>query len=190
MRNNLFITALILLLLLVSCNKSGNPDGGGSSSSTRAGIKIGDTAPDFTLPGFPQQEFTLSDHLAQQAVVLYFYPKDNTPDCSAQACAFRDMLGEFSLNQATIVGISRDDLASHALFADEYDIPFPLLFDQNGAVRELYGNPDGSTKLIPRISYIIDRKGAVSEIISGDQVSDLNAHVLAALEAVKRLSPT
>jgi thioredoxin-dependent peroxiredoxin len=177
-----------LLLLVLSCNKSGSSGNSQKSSAGTAEVKVGDAAPDFTLPGYPSQEFTLSQHLNQAVVVLYFYPKDNTPDCNTQACAFRDAAAEFSRYGALIVGISRDDVASHGLFADELDLPFPLLYDQNGSVREKFGNPDGSKPLVSRITYVIDGKGKVVEIISSKEAGDLNKHVLSALEAVKKLS--
>jgi len=179
-----------ILLLSLGCNQTGESEVEQSARSASAphNVKIGDKAPDFTLPGYPHQEFTLSNYLGQQAVVLYFYPKDNTPDCTRQACAFRDTAAEFANNNAMIVGISNDEIDSHALFADEYDLPFTLLSDRNSEVRRTFGNPDGSTQLISRITYVIDRDGIVREIINGLEASDLNDHIIRSLAAVVQMN--
>jgi peroxiredoxin Q/BCP len=180
----------MILLALFGCNQveDGEVVQSAKSASAPLNVKIGDQAPDFTLPGYPHQEFTLSSYLGQQAVVLYFYPKDNTPDCTKEACAFRDTAAEFAFNNAVIVGVSSDDVASHTLFADENDLPFALLSDRNNEVRRTYGNPDGSTSLISRITYVIDRDGIVREIISGNDVNELNDHITRSLSAVAALN--
>jgi len=180
------ILLCLILLAVASCNKVDEPAAvqAAKSASAPLNVKIGDKAPDFTLPGYPHQEFTLSNYLGQQAVVLYFYPKDHTPDCTKEACAFRDAAAEFAYNNAVIVGISSDDVASHTLFADENELPFALLSDHNSEVRRTYGNPDGSTQLIARITYVIDRDGIVREIIGGSDSDNLNDHITRSLAAV------
>ncbi|MBN2082492.1 peroxiredoxin [bacterium] len=177
-----------LLLITVGCTKGADTAGDGSTVSAAGHVAIGDPAPDFSLPGYPHQEFRLADQLADHIVVLYFYPKDNTPDCTTEACTFRDTYGEFIQHGAVIVGVSRDDLESHALFADELDLPFPLLCDADGQVRDSFGNPDGSSQLIPRITYVIDRQGIVREIISPADAKDLQQHISLSLGAVKKLN--
>jgi peroxiredoxin Q/BCP len=170
-----------MLLLVMSCNQA-------SPRSDSLNINVGDQAPDFTLPAFPAHEFSLSDQRDRNIVVLYFYPADATPNCAKQACAFRDTYSEYVKRGAVIYGISKDDVYSHQLFADEYDIPFPLLYDQNGKIRRLFGEPDGSIKLSRRITYVIDKDGTVHEIIRLDDDADWAPHVERSLAAVMELS--
>ena len=178
-----------LLMLLCSCNdKETDNSGSGQGTSKPSGVQIGEQAPQFSLHGYPSLEFNLSDYQGVNTVVLYFYPKDNTPDCITEACSFRDTAAEFSRRGAMIVGVSSDDLASHELFADEYDLPFPLLADIGSKVRELFGNPDGSKALISRITYVIDKQGNVREIISGREASQLQDHISRSLAVVTQLS--
>ena len=107
------------VLLLSGCNKadSTSSDSGQQQTGTSSGVRIGDVAPQFSLHGYPNLEFNLADYKGVSTVVLYFYPKDNTPDCTVEACAFRDTYNEFSRRGAVIVGVSQDNLASHELFA-------------------------------------------------------------------------
>jgi len=180
----------VLLALLCSCNEadSGTSNESRQGTSKPSGIQIGDQAPLFSLHGYPNLEFNLSDYQGVNTVVLYFYPEDNTPDCTAQACAFRDTAAEFSQRGAMIVGVSSDNLASHELFADEYDLPFPLLSDIGGKVRKLFGNPDGRKSLISRITYVIDEQGVVREIISEKEAEELQDHISRSLAAVVQLA--
>lgn len=187
MRITLIATGILLLMVLLGCNK-GDSGGSGRQAGQVGNVKIGDQAPDFRLPGYPHQEFILESYLGQQAVVLYFYPKDDTPDCTIQACAFRDTAEEFLRNGAVIVGVSRDDLSAHALFADELELPFALLSDTDGEVRKAFGNPDGGSDLVQRITYVIDKQGIVCEIIDGRQTSDLNDHVIRSLATVREMA--
>jgi peroxiredoxin Q/BCP len=180
----------LLLILLCSCNEtdSESSNGSGQGASKPGGVQIGEQAPQFSLHGYPSLEFDLSDYQGVNTVVLYFYPKDNTPDCITEACSFRDTAAEFSRREAMIVGVSSDNLASHELFADEYSLPFPLLADIGGKVRRLYGNPDGSKSLISRITYVIDKQGIVREIISGREVEKLQDHISRSLAAATQLA--
>src|ERR1700760_5008647 len=108
----------------------------------RSGIQVGDKAPDFTLPRQDGTTVSLRDLLGQgggRAVVLYFYPKDDTPGCTAEACSFRDAYEDFKDAGAEVVGISSDSSDSHQAFASKHRLPFTLLSDADGAVRKLYG---------------------------------------------------
>jgi peroxiredoxin Q/BCP len=100
-------------------------------------IKAGDKAPDFTLPSQSGEPVRLHDRLGERVVVLYFYPKDNTPGCTAEACAFRDSHEVFTDAGAEVIGISSDSVARHTAFADRHQLPFTLLSDQGGQVRKL-----------------------------------------------------
>jgi peroxiredoxin Q/BCP len=102
------------------------------------GLKVGDKAPDFTLPSDGGGKVS-SKALKGKSVVLYFYPKDDTSGCTAEACAFRDALPDFSKTKAAVIGISRDSVASHDKFKTKYGLPFPLASDEDGKVCEAYG---------------------------------------------------
>lgn len=99
---------------------------------------VGDMVPDFTLPASTGEEITLSSFRGRK-VVLYFYPKDNTPACTQEACDFRDALPQIEAKGAVVLAISPDELKSHGKFAEKYSLPFPLLSDKDHHVSELYG---------------------------------------------------
>ena len=101
-------------------------------------LKIGDKAPAFTLTDKDGNAVSLSD-FAGKKVVLYFYPKDNTPGCTRQACAFAGLYGEFQKRGVEVIGISKDSVASHVKFAEKYDLPFVLLADPERSAIEAYG---------------------------------------------------
>ena len=118
-------------------------------------------APQFTLMSDKEKEVSLSDYKGSW-VVLYFYPKDNTPGCTTEACAFRDNFPFYEDTGITVLGISKDSPKSHVSFKEKYNLPFTLLSDTEGAVAELYGasNMLGGTK---RISYLIAPDGTVAK---------------------------
>ena len=150
-----------------------------------AGIKVGDRAPDFTLPSQSGEPVRLSDRLGERVVVLYFYPKDDTPGCTAEACAFRDSHEVFAEAGAEVIGVSSDSAGRHAAFADRHNLPFTLLSDQGGRVRKSYGVP-ALLGLIPgRVTYVIDREGEVRHVFNS--MTNIGQHVGDALEAVRRL---
>ena len=127
---------------------------------------VGDKAPDFSLPADNGGTVSLKA-LKGKTVVLYFYPKDDTPGCTAEACAFRDALPDFSKVKATIVGISRDSVASHDKFKTKFALPFPLASDTDGKVCEAYGvwvekSMYRRTYMgIERATFLIDGKGLI-----------------------------
>jgi peroxiredoxin Q/BCP len=149
------------------------------------GIQAGDTAPDFTLPSQSGEPVRLGDRLGQRIVVLYFYPKDNTPGCTAEACAFRDSYEVFTEAGAEVVGISSDSAARHAAFAGQHQLPFTLLSDQGGKIRKLYGVPAVLGLLPGRVTYVIDRRGTVRHVFGS--MTNIGQHVGDALEIVRQL---
>jgi len=158
-----------------------------NAADSRLDVKVGDKAPDFTLPMYPgNADFTLSDHLGRDTVVLYFYPGDDTPVCTKQAQLFRDHLADFEAAGAKIYGVSADSLDSHKAFALKYGLPFPLLADTDGRVRELFGMPDGQRDIQGRATYIIDGDGVVRHTIL--EADDMPRHVTEALDWVQRLA--
>src|SRR5688572_19294380 len=124
-------------------------------------LQPGDKAPDFKLLTTSGELFQLSDKLREANVVLYFYPKDETRGCTAQACSFRDQYEVFKEQGAEVVGISSDKMASHQQFTSKYQLPFILLSDEGGKVRKEYKVPR-TLGLIPgRVTYVIDQQGIV-----------------------------
>jgi thioredoxin-dependent peroxiredoxin len=124
----------------------------------------GQPAPAFDLPDQTGKSHTLKQY-AGRWVVLYFYPKDDTPGCTQEACAFRDDLGKLTALGAQVIGVSVDDTASHAEFAAKYHLPFPLLADKNGAVATRYGalRNFGVVKFAKRYTFLIDPQGRIAQ---------------------------
>jgi peroxiredoxin Q/BCP len=149
------------------------------------GIQVGDKAPDFTLPAASGESVRLQDRLGERVVVLYFYPKDNTGGCTAEACAFRDSHEVFTDAGAEVIGVSSDSADTHAGFSDKYQLPFTLLADQGGKVRKLYGVPTVLGFIPGRVTYVIDRQGTVRQVFSS--MTDTGKHVSEALEMVLQL---
>ena len=150
-----------------------------------ARIQVGDQAPDFTLPSQTGEPVRLSDRLGERVVVLYFYPKDDTPGCTAEACAFRDSHEVFAEAGAEVIGISSDSADRHASFAGRHHLPFTLLSDQGGRVRKSYGVPSVLGVIPGRVTYVIDRRGAVRHVFNS--MTNISQHVGDALEVVRRL---
>lgn len=158
-----------------------------------AELTVGSPAPDFTLPAVTRQgetEVSLADFKDRATVVLYFYPKDDTPGCTTQACGFRDLLPSFEAQGSVILGISPDDQASHDQFAQKFTLPFPLLSDADHAVAEAYGvwkekTNYGKTYMgIERTTFVIDRDSNLAKIYPRVKVDQ---HADKVLEFVKTL---
>jgi peroxiredoxin Q/BCP len=129
-------------------------------------IGVGDKAPDLKLPDQHGKAVTLSTLWKHGPVVLYFYPKDETPGCTKEACAFRDAYEVFSDAGATVVGVSRDSVASHRSFAQNHNLPFTLLADEDGAARERWGVSKTFGLLDGRVTFVIDTRGVVRKVFS------------------------
>ena len=149
------------------------------------GIQTGDKAPDFTLPSQSGEPVRLSDRLSEHSVVLYFYPKDETRGCTAEACAFRDSYEVFAEAGAEVIGVSSDSVDKHAGFADHHKLPFTLLSDQGGAVRKSYGVPAALGVLPGRVTYVIDRSGTVRHVFNS--MTNIGRHIDDALTVVQKL---
>ena len=153
--------------------------------SNSSPVQVGDRAPVFTLPNQSGALVNLTDLLGQKPIVLYFYPKDDTPGCTAESCAFRDSYEIFQEAGAEVIGISADTPASHQQFASKYRLPFTLLSDTDNRVRKLYGVPATLFVLPGRVTYVIDREGIVRHIFNSQL--DFNAHVQESLSALRGL---
>jgi thioredoxin-dependent peroxiredoxin len=149
------------------------------------GIGVGDTAPDFTLPDQDGEPVTLSA-LRGKPVVLYFYPRDETPICTREACGFRDAYEQFAKAGAVVLGASGDAVASHGAFARRLGLPFRLLADVGDVVREAWGVPKTLGFLTGRTTYVLDREGVVRHVFSA--ALSAQAHVDEALKVVRSLA--
>jgi peroxiredoxin Q/BCP len=148
-------------------------------------LKVGDPAPDFSLAAADGRTIALGDYRGKSAVVLFFYPKDDSPACTAEACSFRDSYQDFVKAGAAVIGVSSDPIGNHQAFAGKHRLPFPLLTDTKGALRTLYGVPR-TLGLIPgRVTYLIDREGIVRHIFSS-QLRPLS-HITEALKALEEI---
>lgn len=152
-------------------------------------LAVGDMAPDFKMASDGGGEVSLAD-LKGRTVILYFYPKDDTPGCTKQACGFRDALADFSTAKATIIGVSKDSVAKHDKFKAKYDLPFVLGADTDGAVCEAYGTWVEKSMYgrkymgIERATFLIDGDGVLRGVWRKVKV---NGHVDSVLAAARHL---
>jgi len=148
-------------------------------------LKVGDPAPAFELSDAHGRIVRLQDFLGQKPVVLYFYPKDNTPGCTAEACSFRDAYEDFQEVGAEVIGVSSDSSDSHQQFTGRYNLPFLLLSDPGGALRKRYGVRSTLGLLPGRVTYVINREGVICHIFN----SQIHAtqHVTEALKILREL---
>jgi len=146
-------------------------------------VRVGDEAPDFVLPDRTGKMVRLSEFRGRKAVVLYFYPKDDTPGCTKESCAFRDSYQDFQDAGAEVIGVSSDSAESHGRFAAKHRLPFTLLADQGAQVRKRYGVPATLGLLPGRVTFVIDRAGIVRHVFNSQ--FQATQHVSEALEALR-----
>jgi peroxiredoxin Q/BCP len=148
-------------------------------------IGVGDPAPAFDLPAADGSRVTLAGMLERGPAVIFFYPKDQTPGCTAEACSFRDAYTAFTERGAQVVGVSSDSAESHVAFAQRHQLPYPLASDPDGAVRKAFGVPKALGFLPGRVTYVIDRAGIVRSVFNSMFAPE--KHVEAALETLATL---
>ena len=149
-------------------------------------IAVGDKAPNFTLPSQSGTNITLSQFLGKSPVVVYFYPKDDTPSCTMEACQFRDEYQAFQDAGAVVIGISSDSVASHQQFADKHGLPFLLLSDVKNEARNAFGVPNALWVMPGRVTYVIDKEGVVQSVFNN--MLDAKAHVAEAFKTIEGLA--
>jgi peroxiredoxin Q/BCP len=157
-----------------------------SGQSVEGRVKVGDNAPDFSLPNQSGNVVSLKDFVGKKVIVLYFYPKDFSRGCTAEACAFRDSYEVFKDEGAEVIGVSSQSVDSHRRFALANMLPYILLSDEDGKVRKLYGVPSTLGFLPGRVTYIIDKKGIVRHVFSSQ--SNPTKHIEEALRILKEIS--
>ncbi|WP_016988980.1 peroxiredoxin [Flavobacterium sp. ACAM 123] len=148
-------------------------------------LKKGDKIPNFKAKDTNGNDFDSHNLVGQKPLVIYFYPKDNTPGCTAQACSFRDQYEDFKDLGAEVIGISSDSVESHKKFSKQYKLPFILLSDHDKKIRRLFGVPSGMFGMLPgRVTYVADKEGKIIMIFDSMMATK---HIPKALEAVKKL---
>ena len=149
------------------------------------GLNVGDKISNFSAKDSDGNDFESESIIGKKPVVLYFYPKDNTPGCTAQACSFRDQYEDFKDLGAEVIGISSDSIASHEKFVQRYKLPFILLSDSDKKIRNLFGVKPNLFGLLPgRVTYVVDKNGIIQLVF--DSLVATN-HIPRALEMIKKL---
>jgi peroxiredoxin Q/BCP len=149
-------------------------------------LQIGDNCPAFSLPDSQGKQIHINDYLGQKILVLFFYPKDDTPGCTKEACAFRDAYADFLDLGCEVFGISSDASRSHQAFQQKHQLPYPLLSDTQKKVRQLFGVPASLFGLLPgRVTYIVGLDGKIAGIFNSQ--TNPVGHINEALKVAKHL---
>ncbi len=157
---------------------------GNSMAQNSKTLKEGMKAPDFTLEDAYGKSYTLSSYENKSPVVVYFYPKANTPGCTKQACGIRDDWSKFEKNNIPVFGVSVDSKEAIKKFIDKYDLNFPLLSDESKEVSKEYGVYSKLGRFDHRITFVIDKKGNIAKII---KVTDIPAHAEQVFDIASKL---
>jgi peroxiredoxin Q/BCP len=148
-------------------------------------LQLGDKIPDFSAKDNNGNDFVSDSIIGKKPVVIYFYPKDNTPGCTAQACSFRDQYEDFKDLGAEVIGISSDSIASHEKFIQKYKLPFILLSDSDKKLRNLFGVKANLFGLLPgRVTYVADKNGIIQLVFDSMMASN---HIPKALEIITKI---
>ena len=172
------LVALLLSLGLVACAEVKRPDGGTGLLAPK------DRAPAFSAPDQNGKTRTLAE-FAGRPVVLFFYPRDGTPGCTKEACAFRDKWSKLEASGAVVIGVSRDSVEKHRAFAEEHKLQFPLLSDDDGAMCRSYG-VNTTLGMASRVTFIIDRSGTIARTFADVSPATHADEVLAAVAALPK----
>ena len=175
--------AVFLLSCMAACGAQQRPDGG------KGVLEVGATAPELEGVDVSGKRVRLSDSRSAKAgkpAVVYFYPKDGTPGCTKEACAFRDAWSRFSERGVVVFGVSRDSEASHAKFLKEHELPFPLVADESGTIQAAYGVPS-QLGMSARVTFLVDQTGRIAKVWPD---VDPGVHADEVLKAVGELERT
>ena len=148
-------------------------------------LQLGDKIPNFSAKDNNGNDFDSDSIIGKKPVVIYFYPKDNTPGCTAQACSFRDQYEDFKDLGAEVIGISSDSIASHEKFIQKYNLPFVLLSDSDKKIRNLFGVKANLFGLLPgRVTYVADKNGIIQLVFDSMMASN---HIPKSLEIITKI---
>ena len=147
-------------------------------------LQVGDHAPDFTAQSQNGLPVALADYRGKNAVVLFFYPKDETTVCTKEACGFRDAYEDFCKAGAVVIGVSSDSAENHQSFANNHRLPFLLLADEDGSLRKAFGVPKTMGIMPGRVTYVIDKEGIIRHVFNSQFSAD--RHVSEALGVVRQ----
>jgi peroxiredoxin Q/BCP len=147
-------------------------------------VKVGDQAPEFDGPTSDGSKLGLKDFVGKKNVVLYFYPKDDTPGCTREACSFRDNITPIRKMGAEIVGVSLDSITSHDKFTTKYNLPFPLISDKDKQIANAFGVLKDTGTSTNRVTFIIDKKGKIAKVFPKVDVAKHTDEVVAALKEI------
>jgi len=148
-------------------------------------LQVGDKIPNFSAKDNKGNDFDSNSIIGKKPVVIYFYPKDNTPGCTAQACSFRDQYEDFKDLGAEVIGISSDSVSSHEKFIQKYKLPFILLSDSNKKIRNLFGVKANLFGLLPgRVTYVADKNGIIQLVFDSMMAS---SHIPKALKIITKI---
>jgi peroxiredoxin Q/BCP len=147
-------------------------------------LKVGDTAPDFSLMDDKGRLVTLKEFLGKKVVVLYFYPKDSSPGCTAEACSFRDNYKLYEERGAVVIGVSLGSVESHSKFSQKYSLPFAILSDRSKEAARAYGALGIGGLLARRWTFIINKEGKIAHVFTKVDVRKHSEEVLKALEGI------
>jgi len=151
-----------------------------------AELKIGDVAPDFSLLDERGLPVSLKDFHGKKIVVLYFYPKDFTPGCTAEACSFRDNYSSYEEKDAVVIGVSLDSVESHSRFSERNNLPFAILSDKSKEVAKAYGVLGIGGFLVKRMTFIIGKDGKITHVFPKVDVKQHSEEVLKALDELQK----
>ena len=169
-----FVLVIVLVLIVFSVFKS----------NAQVPLKVGDKIPSFELQDQSGNTFKIEQYVGNTAMVIYFYPKDDTPGCTKEACSFRDAYEAFTEKNIKVIGISSDDVESHKNFAAKYNLPFTLLADTENKVRGMFGVKKNAFGLIPgRVTYVVDKQGEI--IFMYDSQLKAAKHIEESLKAIE-----
>jgi peroxiredoxin Q/BCP len=175
MIKKIILIIVILGIILFSINKL---------MAQKSKIQVGDTVPNFILKDQNGTDFSVTNLIGKKAMVIYFYPKDDTPGCTKEACSFRDEFQDFTDLNVEVIGISSDNVASHKKFSEKYKLPFTLLADTKKEVQKLFGVPRSILGLIPgRVTYIVNKKGIVIYVFNS--LGNAEKHISEAKRVLK-----
>jgi peroxiredoxin Q/BCP len=150
-------------------------------------LKVGDKIPNFVAKDTEGNDFDIKELVGKKPLVIYFYPKDSSPGCTAQACSFRDQYEDFKDLGAEVIGISGDSVDSHKKFAKQYKLPFILLSDNYKKIRKLFGVSSSMFGMLPgRVTYVADKNGEIKMIFDSSMMA--TKHITKALQSIKDLA--